>query len=131
RQISHAKRIKPPEAISLRHQPPGVGDPPQKEYSYFTRFARTEFHLRRGSPKMSLPSFRGFSEANFAREAYLTAEGDFTAASAARGGGSPRATGSIHQTAERIVLQARNTVRKLWAKRSKITGDFINTIDTE
>ena len=27
-----------------------MGDPPQKEYSYFTRFARTEFHLRRGSP---------------------------------------------------------------------------------
>ena len=63
-----------------------VGVPPQKEYSYFTRFARTEFHLRRGSPKMSLSSFRGFAEANFTREAYLTAGGDFTAASDARGG---------------------------------------------
>ena len=53
-----------------------VGAPPQKEYSYFTRFARTEFNL----PK-----------ANFTREAYLTAEGDFTAASAAWcGWGFPR-----------------------------------------
>ena len=55
-----------------------MGVPPQKEYSYFTRFARTEFHL----PK-----------ANFTRDAYLTAEGDFTAASAARGAGSAQANG--------------------------------------
>ena len=71
------------------------GGSPVKRYSYFTRFARTEFHLRRGSPKTSSPSFRGFAEANFTREAYLTAEGDFTAASAARGGGSPASNGVV------------------------------------
>ena len=69
-----------------------VGVPPQKEYSYFTRFARTEFNL----PK-----------ANFTREAYLTAEGDFTAASAARVGAPPRAVGSQLYTAAPCEIQLR------------------------
>ena len=66
-----------------------VGVPPQKEIFLFHSVRKNRISLAPGFPENELSNFRGFAEANFTREAYLTAGGDFTAASDARGGGSP------------------------------------------
>ncbi|MBQ3870554.1 MAG: hypothetical protein II777_08395, partial [Clostridia bacterium] len=62
---------------------------PRKKIFLFHSVRKNRISLAPGFPENELSNFRGFAEANFTREAYLTAEGDFTAASAARGGGSP------------------------------------------
>ncbi len=66
-----------------------------KRIFLFHSVRKNRISLAPGFPENELANFRGFAEANFTREAYLTAEGDFTAASAARGGGSPRAAGNM------------------------------------
>jgi hypothetical protein len=65
------------------------GGSPAKRIFLFHSVRKNRISLAPGFPENELANFRGFAEANFTREAYLTAEGDFTAASAARGGGSP------------------------------------------
>ncbi|MBQ1847560.1 MAG: hypothetical protein II135_06105, partial [Clostridia bacterium] len=55
----------------------------------FHSVRKNRISLAPGFPENELAYFRGFAEANFTRKAYLTAEGDFAAVSAARGGGSP------------------------------------------
>ncbi len=57
-----------------------------KRIFLFHSVRKNRISLAPGFPENELANFRGFAEANFTREAYLTAEGDFTAASAAWGG---------------------------------------------
>ena len=66
----------------------GGGSPAQRIF-LFHSVRKNRISLAPGFPENELANFRGFADANITREAYLTAEGDFTAASAAQGGGSP------------------------------------------